>query len=168
MALSITRLSGSAYQEQEKLTRNVNGFADAAFQISTNLIGSPALSLKEISSYQQDWILGVSLKVTAPTGQYDNERLVNIGTNRWSFKPEIGISKALGRWTLEAASAAVVSRRAPVMISIYTVWLGSIAGELGKSPLANNLNPFAKAANTVSLQVTPDTEKALQDACGAV
>src|SRR4030095_4052187 len=46
----------------------------------------------------------VSLLVTAPTGQYDPGRLINIGTNRWTFKPEAGISQALGRWTLEAAA----------------------------------------------------------------
>ena len=40
-----------------------------------------------------------------PLGQYDDTRLVNVGTNRWSVKPELGISKALGRWTLELAPA---------------------------------------------------------------
>ena len=39
-----------------------------------------------------------------PLGQYDSDKLANIGTNRWSFKPEVGISQALGRWTLEAAA----------------------------------------------------------------
>ena len=42
--------------------------------------------------------------MTAPTGKYDSGRLINLGTNRWSFKPEVGISKALGKWTLEAAA----------------------------------------------------------------
>ena len=42
----------------------------------------------------------------APAGQYDDTRLVNIGSNRWSFKPEIGVSKAVGPWTLELAAAA--------------------------------------------------------------
>ena len=43
-----------------------------------------------------------------PWGQYDNTRLVNIGTNRWSIKPEVGVSKALGRWTLELSAAATL------------------------------------------------------------
>jgi hypothetical protein len=46
--------------------------------------------------------------VIAPTGQYDNARIVNIGGNRWSFKPEVGVSKALGRWTLELTAAATL------------------------------------------------------------
>jgi len=46
------------------------------------------------------------LRVIAPLGQYDSDKLVNIGTNRWSFKPEIGFSKAFGPWTVELAPAA--------------------------------------------------------------
>ena len=42
--------------------------------------------------------------MTAPTGQYDNTKLVNVGINRWSFKPEVGVSKALGQWILEGAA----------------------------------------------------------------
>ena len=44
----------------------------------------------------------MSLRVTAPLSQYDGEKPVNIGTNRWSFKPEIGSSKAFGRWTVSS------------------------------------------------------------------
>jgi len=42
--------------------------------------------------------------VTPPLGQYDSDKLVNIGTNRWSFKPEVGISKTVGPLTLELAT----------------------------------------------------------------
>ena len=86
--------------------RYVNGFADPAFRFSMNFIGAPALTAAEFKNYRQDFILGASLRVTAPLGQYDSDKLVNIGTNRWSFKPEIGFSKAFGRWTVELAPAA--------------------------------------------------------------
>jgi hypothetical protein len=43
-----------------------------------------------------------------PWGQYDDSRLVNIGANRWSIKPELGVSKAFGRWTLELSAAATL------------------------------------------------------------
>ena len=99
-------LSGSGTvetaQQEGGRNRNVTGFADPALRFSVNLYGAPALSLEEFKSYRQDTIIGVSLLVTAPLGQYDSSKVANIGTNRWSFKPEVGISQALGRWTLEA------------------------------------------------------------------
>jgi len=48
------------------------------------------------------------VRVGVPLGQYDDTRLVNVGTNRWSVKPELGFSKAFGRWTLEFAPAVTV------------------------------------------------------------
>ena len=53
-------------------------------------------------------IIGLAFKITAPLGVYEDDKLLNIGTNRWSFKPEIGISQAIGRLTLEAAAAATL------------------------------------------------------------
>jgi hypothetical protein len=103
-----TDLSGSADFAGQPVERNVSGFADPIFKLSVNLYGAPALSLKEFAGYEQDLILGASLRVTAPLGQYDDTRLVNLGANRWSFKPELGISKALGRWTLEATAAVTL------------------------------------------------------------
>ncbi|HZJ17654.1 MAG TPA: transporter [Chthoniobacteraceae bacterium] len=88
--------------------RYVHGFADPAFRFSVNFIGAPALTAAEFKDYRQNFILGASLRVTAPLGQYDSAKLVNVGTNRWSFKPEIGFSKAFGRWTVEIAPAATL------------------------------------------------------------
>ena len=84
-------------------TRYVDGFADTAFRLSMNFVGAPALTAAEFKNYHQDFIFGASLRVTAPLSQYDGDKLVNIGTNRWSFKPEIGFSKAFGPWTVELA-----------------------------------------------------------------
>ena len=87
-----------AGQPQE---REITGFGDPRFRVSANLFGAPALSGKEFANYKQDLIVGVSLQVSAPLGQYDDTKLLNLGTNRWSFRPELGISKAWGPWTLE-------------------------------------------------------------------
>ena len=86
----------------------VNGFANPLFRLSVNLYGAPALTLKEFADYQQDLIVGASLQISAPWSQYDSSRVVNIGTNRWSFKPEVGVSKAVGPWTLELSAAATL------------------------------------------------------------
>jgi hypothetical protein len=103
-----TWLSGSAQYLGEPVQRVVNGFADPAFRVSVNLYGAPAMGLKEFAGYQQDLIVGASLRIWAPWGQYDDTRLVNIGTHRWSFQPEAGISKAQGRWTLEATAGVTL------------------------------------------------------------
>jgi hypothetical protein len=96
-----TWLSGTATYRGDAVERRVDGFADPLLRLSVNFYGAPALTLPEFKSYEQDLILGASLQVSVPAGQYDSTRLVNIGTNRWSFKPELGASKALGDLTLE-------------------------------------------------------------------
>src|SRR5262245_15149861 len=101
-----TWLSGTAEFAGQTVPREVNGPGDSTFRLSVNLYGAPALTLKEFADFHQDLIIGASLRVTAPTGQYDPSRLVNIGTNRWSFAPEVGASKAIGPWTLEFAAGA--------------------------------------------------------------
>jgi hypothetical protein len=97
-------LSGSAEVAGQQREREVSGFVDPRLRFSVNLYGAPALSLEEFANYKQDLIVGASLQVGLPLGQYDSEKLVNIGTNRWSFKPELGLSKAWGPLTLEAAA----------------------------------------------------------------
>jgi Putative MetA-pathway of phenol degradation len=89
-------------------TRDVSGFGDPSVRFAWNLAGAPALQAAAFRSYRQETVFGVSLQITAPLGQYDRDRLVNLGTNRWSFKPEIGFSKALGKMLLEATGGASV------------------------------------------------------------
>jgi len=108
LIVPLTDLGGTADFAGQPVERDVSGLADPGLRLSVNLYGAPALSLSEYAGYEQDLIVGASLRVTAPLGQYDETKLVNIGTNRWSFKPEVGVSKALGRWTLEATAAATL------------------------------------------------------------
>lgn len=100
-----TWLYGSADFEGDRVSRSVSGFADPAFRLSVNLYGAPALTAKEFRSYKQDLIVGAAFQVFLPWGQYDDTRLVNIGSNRWAFKPSLGVSQALGPWTLESTAA---------------------------------------------------------------
>ncbi len=103
-----TDLTGSAVYAGQPLERKVEGFANPSFKLSVNFSGAPALAPKDFADYEQDLIVGASLQVSASTGQYDDSRIVNIGTNRWTVKPELGISKALGRWTLEGSAAVTL------------------------------------------------------------
>ena len=100
-------LSGDAVFGGAPVERNVDGPVDPRFRLSVNLYGAPAMGLQDFRNYKQDLIVGASLQVTAPWGQYDRTRLVNIGSNRWSFKPELGVSKAIGSWTIEGKLAAL-------------------------------------------------------------
>jgi hypothetical protein len=78
------------------------GQGDPRFRLAINLYGAPAMTLKEFASYRQRTIVGVSVTVAAPLGQYDAAKLINLGTNRWSIKPELGVSRAYGQWVVEA------------------------------------------------------------------
>jgi hypothetical protein len=91
--------------------REVSGLGDPGLRLAWNFYGAPALSGAEFASYRQDLIIGTSVVVTAPVGQYDSARLVNIGTNRWSVKPELGLSKALGPWTAELSAGVTFFTR---------------------------------------------------------
>lgn len=78
-----------------------SGLFDSVVRFSVNLVGGPAMSLAEMRKWQQKTLLGVSLKVVAPTGQYDPTKLINLGSNRWAFKPELGLSRRWGHWLLD-------------------------------------------------------------------
>ena len=78
-----------------------SGLLDSEFRFSVNLLGGPAMSLAEMQKWKQKVLLGVSLRVVAPTGQYDPTKLINWGDNRWAFKPEFGYSQRWGKWILD-------------------------------------------------------------------
>lgn len=99
-------LDGTAEFMGQPRERQVSGPGDPRLRLSVLLYGAPALTLREFAAYRQDFIMGVSVQVSAPLGHYDADKLVNIGTHRWSVKPELGISKRRGPWTLELALAA--------------------------------------------------------------
>jgi hypothetical protein len=82
-----------------------SGLLDSVFRFSVNLKGGAAMSVGEFRSWRQKSILGVSLKVVAPTGQYDGTKLINNSANRWAFKPELGYSRRSGHWVLDAYGA---------------------------------------------------------------
>jgi len=99
-------LSGTAEFQGQPASREVSGLADARLRMSVNFIGAPALPLSGFKDYKQDLVIGASLQVYVPTGQYDPDKLVNIGTHRFTFKPELGISKTFGPLVLEFTGGA--------------------------------------------------------------
>ena len=78
-----------------------SGLGDPVARFSVNLYGAPSMNFEEFARYRQNFNVGASVVVSTPLGQYDPAARVNIGTNRWAVKPEIGLSKRLGRWFLD-------------------------------------------------------------------
>jgi hypothetical protein len=104
LPFSAGHIEGRYLGEFTEVSRS--GLNDPALRFSVNLYGAPAMNLREFAGYRQKTNVGVSVVVIAPLGKYDPKRLINIGTNRWSFKPEVGLSKAIGRWTMELYAGA--------------------------------------------------------------
>jgi hypothetical protein len=82
-----------------------SGLLDSFVRFAVNIKGAPAMKPLEMAKWQQKVLLGVSLKIVAPTGQYDGTRLINWGNNRWAFKPEFGYSQRWGHWVLDGYGA---------------------------------------------------------------
>ena len=83
-----------------------SGMFDSAYRLSVNLIGGPAMSVAEFRNWTQKTLIGVSLRVVAPTGQYDPSRLINYSAHRWAFKPEMGLSRRWDHWILDTYAGA--------------------------------------------------------------
>jgi hypothetical protein len=77
------------------------GVLDPQVRFAVNLLGGPALTRQEFRQHKPDTTLGASITVNAPFGQYDPAKLINLGTNRWACKPELGISQPAGHWIFE-------------------------------------------------------------------
>jgi len=85
------------------------GAGDSSYELALLVKGGRALSVTQFASYTPTTTVGVSLTVTAPTGQYNASKVLNLGSDRWSFKPEIGISHPFGSkqpWVVDAYANA--------------------------------------------------------------
>jgi Putative MetA-pathway of phenol degradation len=90
--------------QPESVSRN--GFSDLRLRWSVLFKGAPALTLPEFRKAPRKTILGASVMVVAPTGQYFEEKLINLGANRWAFKPELALSHPFGKkWMIDFYSA---------------------------------------------------------------
>jgi hypothetical protein len=85
-----------------------SGLFDSGVRFSVNLKGGPAMPISQFVKWTQTVVLGASLKIIAPTGQYDPTKLINWGINRWVFKPEFGYSQRFRKkWILDGYAGAV-------------------------------------------------------------
>ena len=87
--------------ENQDTSAAKSGFSDPRFRLSFNFIGAPALTIREFKNYKQETVAGVSIQIIVPLGQYDPTKVINLGSNRWTIRPQIGISKTINNWILE-------------------------------------------------------------------
>jgi hypothetical protein len=106
---------GKVFRSETNAYRS--GLLDSVYRFSVNLKGGPAMSVQGYRDWRQKTIIGLSLRVVAPTGQYDSTKLINWGNNRWGFKPELGMSRRWGHWVADAYGGAWLYTRNPEFFS---------------------------------------------------
>jgi hypothetical protein len=87
-----------------------NGMNDTVARVAVNLLGGPPLSGQAFADWRatvsEETILGVALAVSMPTGEYFDDKLINLGSNRFSLRPQIGFQHRDGPWVYEATGTA--------------------------------------------------------------
>ena len=85
------------------------GLSDSIVRLAINLYGAPPLEGKEFAEYRAktdvETIVGAALAVHLPTGEYMDDKLINLGTNRFTFRPQLGVVHSRGRWSMEVTGA---------------------------------------------------------------
>ncbi|HSC52535.1 MAG TPA: transporter [Phnomibacter sp.] len=93
---SWANVSGEVGNQQKEVHRS--GLADMRLRFSVLFLGAPAATLAEMRQQKpQKTILGASINVVAPTGEFQTGKLINLGANRWAFRPELALSQAVGK-----------------------------------------------------------------------
>ena len=88
-------LSGDVGTQGREITRQ--GLGDVGLRFTYNFIGNPALTPAEFAQREPTTTVGVNVALVVPTGVYNSEHLINVGSNRWALRPEIGFSHPIGR-----------------------------------------------------------------------
>ena len=89
------------------------GLANPNLRFAVNLIGAPPLAGKEFAAYRaekgdKETILGAGLGLQVPTGQYYDDKMINLGDNRFTFRPQIGVVHNRGKWSMELTTMASI------------------------------------------------------------
>lgn len=82
-----------------------SGLMDSVVRFAVNLYGAPPLKGREYAAYrasiQDETIVGAALAVHLPTGEYMDDKLINLGSNRYTIRPQLGVVRQLHQWTME-------------------------------------------------------------------
>jgi hypothetical protein len=82
-----------------------DGLADPVVRLSASLAGAPALSGSEFLGYRRQHrvqtSVGAALEVRLPLGEYQDDKLINLGQNRFGIAPQVGVLHTRGEWSFE-------------------------------------------------------------------
>jgi hypothetical protein len=98
--LVIGNWEGKLMEENQSTSRT--GIGDPVLRYALFISGAPALSKEKFGGFQPKTIVGVTMRIQVPLGQYDSSKLINLGSNRWVFSPQVGVWHRVGNFTLEA------------------------------------------------------------------
>ena len=144
LPICYARASALVFGQSQAVERK--GTADMRFRLSVLLVGGKALTLSEFSKRKIGTILGTSLTIQPPTGQYFSDKLVNLGTGRWAFKPEIALSQPISkRWLLDVYTAVWLFTDNNSYFTGHALRSQNAIGAV-QSHLSYNISPFAWAA----------------------
>jgi hypothetical protein len=110
---------------RSETTVHRSGMVGVGIRFSVNLLGGPAMNLEHFRKWRQKTVLGLSLSVIPPTGQYDPTKLINFGVNRWAFKPELGYSRRWRNWLLDGYGGVWLFTRNPDYFSRNRFFIGT-------------------------------------------
>ena len=97
---SWAQVTGDVGEQAQRIDRS--GLSDMRLRLSVLLAGAPAMTPQRFATAGRRPIVGASLTVGTPTGQYSPQRFINLGANRWSFKPEVALSYPMGeKWLVD-------------------------------------------------------------------
>lgn len=99
------RWSGTLVEAQLDSTVSRTGFGDPVTRFMLFFVGAPALAGPEFVKHRARTVVGTSLRLRVPLGQYDPTKIINIGANRWMLSPRVGVSQAFGRLVTELYAA---------------------------------------------------------------
>jgi hypothetical protein len=87
-----------------------DGFGDPAVRLSASLLGAPALRGQEFAAFQRehdvDTAVGAAVEVRLPLGEYHEDKLINLGQNRYTIAPQLGVLHTRGLWSYELTGTA--------------------------------------------------------------
>jgi hypothetical protein len=101
---AVGKFEGKVMDSERQTDRS--GLADIRARFAVNLRGGPAMRPREYAEWREKSTLGVSLTAVIPSGQYDPARVINPGSHRWAFKPELGFSRRVGNWSVDLYGGA--------------------------------------------------------------